>query len=227
MTEEARAVPEPRRLPLALLLTPYVALVIAAYVGDALGPGLINSHPLLQMFLNPRNRWLLLASPNVDVVPFFVVGFFRLVLTDPIGFAIGWQYGDAAIAWAEKHTGAESGEAIRLIEQWFNKAAPLVIFIAPSFFWCILAGAARMRIRLFVALNVSGTIARLVLFRVAGDAFRDELETVLEWVQRYQFPLIGLSVVLVVFQVWRGGGRDLETPAELAAELEAEGDDHA
>jgi membrane protein DedA with SNARE-associated domain len=227
MNEGATEAPAPRRLPLALLLTPYVAFVIAAYVGDAFGPGLINSHPLLQMFINPRNRWLLLASPNVDAVPFFVVGFFRLVLTDPIGFVIGWQYGDAAIAWAEKHTGAESSGAIQTIQRWFNKAAPLVIFIAPSFFWCILAGATRMRVRVFVTLNVTGTIARLVLFRVAGEAFRDELETVLEWIQRYQFPLIGVSVALVLLQVWRSGGRDLETPSELAAELEGEGDvDH-
>jgi membrane protein DedA with SNARE-associated domain len=226
MTEEATEAPAPRRLPLALLLTPYVALIVAGYVGDIFGPNLINSHPLLQMFLNPRNRYLLLASPNVDVVPFFVVGFFRLVLTDPIGFVIGWQYGDAAIAWAERQTGAESSGTIKTIQRWFNKAAHLVIFIAPSFFWCILAGAARMRVRVFVALNVTGTVARLVLFRVAGDAFRDELETVLEWIQRYQLPLIGLSAVLVLVQVWRSGGRDLETPSELAAELEGEGEEH-
>ena len=226
MTEEATEAPHERRLPLALLLTPYVALVIAGYVGDIFGANLINTHPLLQMFLNPRNRFLLLASPNVDVVPYFVVGFFRLVLTDPIGFVIGWQYGDAAIAWAEKHTGAESSGAVRTIQRWFNKAAPLVIFIAPSFFWCILAGAARMRVRVFVALNITGTIARLVLFRVTGDAFRDELETVLEWVQRYQFPIIGVSAALVLLQVWRSSGRDLEMPSELAAELEGEGDDH-
>jgi membrane protein DedA with SNARE-associated domain len=224
MTEEGTQAQAPRRLPLVLLLTPYVALGIAGYVGDIFGANLINSHPLLQMFLNPRNRYLLLASPNVDVVPYFVVGFLRLVLTDPIGFVIGWQYGDAAIAWAEKHTGAESSGAVQTLQRWFNKAAPLVIFIAPSFFWCILAGAGRMRVRTFVALNVSGTIARLVLFRVTGDAFRDELETVLEWVQRYQFPIIGVSAALVLLQVWRSGGRDLETPAELAAEIEGEGD---
>jgi membrane protein DedA with SNARE-associated domain len=225
MTGEATAAATPRRVPLALLLTPYVALVVAGYAGDILGPHLITTHPLLQMFLNPRNRYLLLASPHVDALAFFVVGFFRLVLTDPIGFVIGWQYGDAAIAWAEKQTGAESSGAVRTIERWFNKAAPVVIFIAPSFFWCVLAGAARMRVRVFVALNVAGTVARLILFRMAGDAFRDQLDTILDWVQRYQFPLIGISLVVVVLQVWRSGGRDLESPAELAAEIEGEVDE--
>src|SRR3712207_8148072 len=42
---------------------------------------LITERPLLQMFLNPRNRYLILASVQVDLVPFFVVGFLRLTLT--------------------------------------------------------------------------------------------------------------------------------------------------
>jgi len=206
------------RIPLPWLLTPYVALVAVGYVADIIGPHLITTHPLLQMFLNPRNRYLLLASPHVAAVPFFIIGFVRLVLTDPIGFVIGWQYGDAAIAWAEKRMGDDGG-VVRTVERWFGKAAPLVIFIAPSFYWCVLAGASRMKVRLFIALNVSGTIARLVLFRVAGDAFRDQLQSVLDWIQRYQFWLIGASLVLVALQVWRSGGRDLETPNELAEEL--------
>ena len=89
----------------------------------------------------------------------------------------------------------------------------------------MLAGAARMRVRLFVTLNIAGTIARLVLFRLAGDAFRSQLETVLDWVQRYQWWLVAASAVLVLLQVWRGGGRDLESPAELAAEIEGEADE--
>jgi membrane protein DedA with SNARE-associated domain len=225
MAEETTGAVEPRRLPLALLLTPYVALVVASYVGDILGPRLITEHPLLQMFINPKNRYLLLASPNVDAVPFFLVGFFRLVLTDPIGFAIGWQYGDRAVAWAEKQMGNDAGGLVRTVERWFNKAAPLVIFIAPGFMWCILAGAARMKVRTFVALNVAGTITRLILFRMAGDAFREQIESTLDWVQRYQMPLIALSAVVVMLQVWRGGGRDLESPAELASEIEGDADE--
>jgi membrane protein DedA with SNARE-associated domain len=220
MDEPAATSPAARRIPLPWLLTPYVALVVVGYVADIIGPHLITTHPLLQMFLNPRNRYLLLASPHVATVPFYVVGFFRLVLTDPIAFVIGWQYGDAAIEWAEKRMG-DAG-AIRTIERWFGKAAPVIIFIAPSFYWCVLAGAARMRVRTFIALNISGTIARLVLFRVAGDAFRDQLQSVLDWVQHYQWWLIGASFLLVGLQVWRSGGRDLERPTELAAEIIAE-----
>src|SRR5947209_2727787 len=105
--------PGGRRIPLPWLLTPYMAFVVAGYAADVIGPHLILTHPLLEMFLNPRNRYLLLASPHVDVVPFYVVGFFRLVLTDPIGFIIGWQYGESAIAWAER----KMGKDVRTIER--------------------------------------------------------------------------------------------------------------
>ena len=211
---------EPRRIPLPWLLTPFAATVVVAYIGDIVGPKLIVDHPLLQMILNPRNRYLLLASPRVDAVPFFIFGFIRLVLTDPIAFILGWQYGDAAIAWAERKMGDEGG-MIRTVERWFGKAAPVVIFIAPSFYWCLLAGASRMKPRVFIALNVSGTISRLILFRVVGDALRDELENVLDWIQRYQWWLVGLSLVIVAIQVWRGGERGvLETPSEMAEDIE-------
>src|SRR5687767_14576631 len=146
-----------RRIPLAWLLAPYAVVVVAGYVGDIVGPKLIVDHPLLQIIINPRNRWLLLASPQLDAVTFFVVGFFRLVLTDPIAFLLGWQYGDTAIRWAERKMGDNVG-MIETVQRWFGKAAPVVIFIAPSFYWCVLAGAARMKPRLFIALNVAGTI---------------------------------------------------------------------
>lgn len=212
---------EPRRIPLPWLLAPYAVMVVLSYVGDVVGPSLINESPLLQIFINPRNRWLLLASPQVDAIPFFVVGFIRLILTDPIAFVLGWQYGDAALSWVEKKTGDQGGY-IRKVERWFGKVAPLVILIAPSFNWCVLAGASRMRPRLFIALNAIGTIGRLVLFRVAGEAFREELEDVLGFVQRYQWWLVGLSFLVVAVQVSRRGGKAIETPEEMAAEIEAE-----
>ena len=190
---------EARRIPLPWLLTPVVIANVVALVADIAGPNLIVTHPLLQIALQPRNRYLLLGSPNIDTIPFYVVGFVRLVLTDPIAFILGWQYGDAAIAWAERRMG-DSG-VIRTIERWFGRVAPVVILIAPSMYWCILAGASRMKPRLFIALNVTGTIGRLVLFRLAGDAFRVQLEDVLDWIQRYQVWLIAASAVLVVIQL--------------------------
>jgi membrane protein DedA with SNARE-associated domain len=209
---------EPRRIPLPWLLSVFVASMVLGFVGDIAGPKLINDHPLLQIALNPRNRWLLLATPQLSAASFYVVGFLRLVSTDPIGYVLGYQYGEKAVGWAEKQMG-DTGGVIKMIQRGFGKVAPLVILIMPSFYWCVLAGAARMRLRTFVTLNIIGTIGRLILFRLAGHAFRDELQDVLKFVQRYQWPLVGVSFLFVAITVWRSGG--IETPDELADDIES------
>jgi membrane protein DedA with SNARE-associated domain len=213
---------EPRRIPLKWLLAVVVLNTIVGYGGDIVGPSLINDHPLLQIALTARNRWLLLATPQLGAVAFYTVGFLRLVSTDPIAYLLGWQYGDKAKAWAEKQIGDENG-FIRKIEGWFGKAAPLVILIMPSFYWCVLAGSSRMKPKVFITLNVIGTIGRLLLFRLAGAAFRDQLEDLLDLVQRYQWWLVGATVVFVAISLFRQGGDGIESPSEMAAEIE-EGD---
>jgi membrane protein DedA with SNARE-associated domain len=212
---------ERRRIPLPILLTPIVILAVVGTVADVIGPGLITERPLLQMFMNPRNRYLLLASPQVDTVPFFVVGFVRLVLTDPLFFLLGVQYGDAALRWAERKLDDDIG-FIRTAERFFARFGSAIILIAPSGYLCLLAGATGMRTRRFVILNVAGTTGRLVLFRVLGETFKDELLSVLGFIQRYQWWLIALSLVVVAIQSRRKrSSGTLPSPSELEEEIEA------
>ena len=210
-----------RRIPLPWLITPIVAFIAAGTVADIIGPRLITTHPLVQMFFNPRNRYLLLASPQVDAVSFFGVGFIRLVLTDPIGFLLGRQYGDAALKWAGDKMG-DGGRFVTTLQRWFGKAGPVIILIAPNLQMCLLAGASKMRTRVFLAMNIIGTIGRLVLIRMAGEAFNDELESALEFIQRNQWKLVAISFVLIGTQTIRSRRRGrLETPAEIEREIEA------
>lgn len=211
-----------RRVPLRWLLAPIVALTVVGFVADIVGPGLINERPLLQMALNARNRYLLLASPQVGALEFFLVGFVRLTLTDPIGYVLGRQYGDAAVRWMEKRSD-ENGAMAQTVLRWFGKAAPVVVLVAPNLYVCMLAGATGMRPRVFVPLNLAGTVGRLLLFRLAGEAFRDELLDVLEWIQRYQWYLIAASFVLVSLQVRRARSQGtLESVSEMESEIIAE-----
>jgi membrane protein DedA with SNARE-associated domain len=210
-----------RRIPLPWLITPIVVLALMGTVADILGPKLIVEHPQLQMFLNPRNRYMILAAATVEAVPFFIIGFTRLVLTDPLGFLLGRQYGDAALKWAGEKMGDE-GKFVRRVERIFGKAAPVIVVVAPNLYMCILAGASGMRTRVFITLNVLGTIGRLVLFRIAGHAFRDELLSLVDWIGRNQKWLIMLSLVVVALQSLRSRKRGtLETVSEIEAEIEA------
>lgn len=210
-----------RRIPLPLLVTPIVILSVLGTIADVIGPGLINEHPLLQMFLNPRNRYLLLASPQIDAVPFLVVGFTRLVLTDPLFYLLGAQYGEGALRWAERKLG-DTG-FIAGLERFFSRFGSIIVLVAPSGYICLLAGAAGMSVRRFAVLNVTGTVSRLLLFRFLGETFKDELFAVLGFIQRYQWWLVGLSFLVVALQSRkRGDAGTARPPSEIEAELEAE-----
>ncbi|HEX2700071.1 MAG TPA: hypothetical protein VHM89_07700 [Acidimicrobiales bacterium] len=210
------------RRSLYLLLSPIVVLTALSYVGDALAPTLVNSHPIWLILLNSRKRYLALASPQIDVVTFVVVGVARQLLSDPLYYFIGRRYGDAGVRWLERKLG-EGAAGVTMFEGWFKKAAYPMVAIAPNPIICVLAGASKMKTGAFVVLNVSGTIVTIVLLRIFGDAFSSPLESVLRFLRRYQWQLTVVSVALVVVQIVmarRSGTSDLESVSSLERELE-------
>ena len=210
------------RRKLTLLLIPIIALTVAGTLADWFAAAIIVRHPLLEMFLNPRIRYLTLVANRVEPVAFFLVGFFRLVLTDPLFYLLGLWYGDAALRWMERRG---NPRVVRAAEGWFAKAAYPIVFIAPNGFVCLLAGATGMAPVVFVALNVTGTIIRLVTVRALANVLERPLEAVLRVVDRYQWWIVGVSVALGVFEWWwrrRRGEPPIQSPAEVERELEGQ-----
>jgi membrane protein DedA with SNARE-associated domain len=208
------------RASLTLLVVPMVAVTAVAQVGDALAPTLLVEHPLLLVAMIPRTRYLVLTAPLVDVVPFFVVGLVRLVLTDPVFFAFGRRYGDVGIRWIERKSG--SPRTVQTAERWFRKASHPIVAVAPNNLVCVLAGATGMRTAPFLVLNLGGTAARMALVVWIGDLFSDQLLDVTDFVGRYRWWLTGISVSLVTISVWRArhtGRSEIETVGEVEAEL--------
>ena len=199
-------------------------MTIVGFLADLLAPALIDKRPLLQMFLNPRNRYLVLAAPQVDPLPFFLVGFFRLTLTDPLGYLLGYLYGDAALRWIESKLGEDRETGlVAIVERFFAKASYVIVVVAPNLYVCILAGATGMRPRVFITLNVVGTMCRLALIWWAGDVFEEELDHVLDFIADNRLWLLGLSAVVVGLQVWRARKSGaLETVGEIEDEFEQE-----
>ena len=220
MDDDARR----RRRRLTLLLTPVVCLVIASNVGSALAPTLVNEHPLLLIALDARTRHLALVANYVDAVPYYTVGFFRLVLSDPLFYLLGFWYGEAALNWVEKRAGG-LGRFLRQAEGFFGKAAYPLVFLAPNNYICLFAGASRMHPAAFIGLNASGTLMRLYLVRVVGDALSSPIDSVLGFIRDYQIPLTVGSVLLVLVHLYaerRRGTGELDSVRELEEELEGE-----
>lgn len=213
-----------RRLRLRLLLTPIVILSFAGVFADWFAAALIDSHPLLQMMLNGRIRYLLGASNQIDAVPFFVVGFLRQVLTDPLFYLLGLWYGEAALRWMEQKTG-ETG-LVPWLKRAFDRYGAIIIAVAPNGYVCLLAGAAGMKVRKFIALNVGGTIVRLILIRLLAKSIEPQIDTALDWVGRYRIQIIVVSIGLFALQSLtnrsKGKKGELQGVGALEKELEAE-----
>src|SRR5688500_9328512 len=76
------------RIPLPFLLAPFAVAAGASTVADWTWPSMVTDHPLLLITLSSKNRFLLLTAPQLGIVAFFVVGFLRLVVTDPLTYLL-------------------------------------------------------------------------------------------------------------------------------------------
>ena len=220
MKERAR----PTRARLWIVLGPLLVLVVAAQIGDAFAPTLAVDHPLLLITLNSRNRILILTTISLDALSYYGVGFVRLLVSDPLFFILGYWYGDAGVAWVEKRS-ASFGSMLRAWELMFQKAAWVLVAVAPNNFICLFAGAAGMAPAVFITLNVVGTIGRLYLIRVLGETFDAPLDDLLGFIRDYRLPLTILTVALVVLTVVmdrRAGKGEIEALTHIEDELGTE-----
>ncbi len=207
-----------------MLLVPIGLLIIGAQIGQAFVAKLAVEHPLLLIALDPRNRHMILASGRLDSWSFYVVGTGRLLLSDPLFYLLGYWYGDTAINWMNRR-GGSIGQALKQAEWAFSKAMYPMLFVLPNNYICLFAGAQRMSPATFLTINITGTIARLVLIRWVGDLFEEPLKDVLGFFKEYQLQLTIAGVAAIVLQLLydhlRGTG-EIEALTELEHELEQE-----
>lgn len=217
----------PGRLTVTLVVGMVVLSLVAGWAGDILFAQLVDRHPLALIALTPRNRNLALTTNVLDPVSYYGVGFLRLVFSDPFYYLLGWWYGDRAIAWTERRS-RSYGPFVRDGERWFRKLSYPLVFAAPNNIICSLAGATGMRPAVFLALNGSGTVARLVAIRVLGATFESPLSGIVDWIGRYRTPILVLSALAVAWTIFgelRGDDSELKTLAELEQEaLDPDGD---
>jgi membrane protein DedA with SNARE-associated domain len=197
----------PSRRAMTLVTVPLVVLVVASYVGDALAPSLVDTHPAWLIALNARNRNLVLVSNSLDAWSFYGIGIVRLLISDPLFFLLGFWYGDAAVRWMERRT-RTWGQMLREFEGWFGKLAYPLVFIAPNNVICLFAGAAGMPLRAFFAVNLAGTVFRLWMIRRVGEAFDGPIDGIVGWIGDHRAPLlvvtIGLVLVSIALEARRG-----------------------
>lgn len=193
---------------LKFLIGPVIFLVICSNLANVFWATLVDSHPLLLIALSSINRYLILVSDKLDPVSYYTVGTLRLLVSDPLFFLLGYWYGDRALEWMDARA-PNYGPMLRRFQRLFGRAAWPLVLIAPNNFICLFAGAAGMRVSLFFAVNLVGTVSRLYLIRVLGDTFSSPIDSVRDFIGEYRWWLFGLSAIAVAWSLrseFSGGG---------------------
>jgi membrane protein DedA with SNARE-associated domain len=203
--------PPPRWAPLALMS--WITLVVMGYWATIVSPDWADSRPLDLMALHSRVRHLVAASArDVDPLMYTVIGTIRLSLSFWVTYLVGRAFGRKVLLWFGKYLGS-SREQIHNLLAGFHKAEWVIVpFFVGSNLVAAITGIARTPLRRLIPLVYLGIAGRLLLWWVIGRVAEDEVDSVLDFVGRYQRPALIVTAVLVVgaitFNVRRG--RDFE-----------------
>ena len=175
-------------------------LFVIGTIGTNVGPALVDERPLLVLMLSSRNRNLLGSIPYVDALTFFSVGFVRLLLAAVALFLVGRWYGERALAWTEAQVG-EMPAVYRATERVTRRVGWLAVLLMPgSNIVCLLVGHLKMPPARFVALAVAGIALRLAVLWSGGKQVEDQIQSVVGWINGYQWWLVGGLFALTLFQ---------------------------
>ncbi len=182
-----------------LTLVAFVLLVIATNIASAVWARWVDINPEGLLMLSSRNRYLALTlAAGVPVATYVLIAFVRIGAAFVVCHMIGRAYHDDAIGWFRKYLGV-TPETIDTFNRGFARAEWVLIpFFAGSNIVAALSGVHRTPpARLAVLLSV-GIAARLALMWWLARTFEAQLVDFLEWLQRYQWWAVGISIAVVL-----------------------------
>jgi hypothetical protein len=182
-----------------LTLVAFVALVIATNVASAVWARWVDTNPEGLLVLSSRNRYLALTlAAGVPVATYVVIAFLRIAAAFVVCHMIGRAYHDDAIGWFRKYLGV-TPETIDTFNRGFARAEWfLVPFFAGSNIVAALSGVHRTPPVRLAALLTIGIAGRLALMWWLARTFESQLVEFLEWLQRYQWWAVGISIAVVL-----------------------------
>ena len=204
-----------------MIVTPIIVLISIGTVANAIHPTLVKNHPLLLVALEPRNRWIILVADKVEFWPLLIFGTLRRLASDPLFFLLGHLYGDGAVRWAERKFDFGTG-TVQKIEKIFQKAGPVLVFLAPGALVCVLAGATGMSPALFFVLNIVGTIVIVTLLYNFASVVEGPVDAINDFYGNNFKWLTVVTVILTALYIWnqwRQGKTEIQSLVNLEDEL--------
>jgi hypothetical protein len=187
----------PRWGPIVLVV--YVGLIVATNVATAVWARWVNTNPEGLLLLSSRNRYLALTlASGVTVPTWAAISYLRIVAAFVTLHLLGRAYRDDILRFLKRFVGVTQ-EAIDVFNRGFGRFEWLLIsFFAGSNIVAALSGIHRTTVRTLAVWLTIGIAARLALMWWLARTFEDWLIDFLEWLQRWQWPIVAVSVVAVV-----------------------------
>ena len=181
------------------VLAAFVGLVICTNVAGAVWARWIDTNPEGLLALSSRNRYLVLAlTAGISLWSYAVIATLRISVAFAVCHLIGRAYRDQALNWFTRYLGI-SPESLDAFQRGFEKAQwVLVPFFVGSNIVAVLSGIHRTTVTKLVLLVSTGIAGRLVVMWWLARTFEDPLTRFLRWVDRYQWWLVAISVLVVV-----------------------------
>ena len=187
------------------VLTFTTLLFVIGTIGSNIGPALVDNHPSWVLALSSRNRNLFGSVPYIDVVPYAAIGFVRILIAGIALYFVGRWYGQKALGWVEGNLG-ELPAIYRWTEKAVEKGGSIALVLMPgSNVVCLLLGHKQMSIRRFIPLLSIGIVIKLVVLRLGGDQFEDQIRSFLKGIEQYQWYVVAALFGLSFFQSMRKG----------------------
>lgn len=200
--EEVRAATEHPHLPppwAPFALAAFVGLVLCSTAANVVWSSWADDFPAGLLALSSRQRYLVLSvAGGISPVAYAVIGAARLAAAFVVCHLIGRAYHDQALTWMTRYLG-QTPEGIASFQRGFTTAEIFLIpFFAGSNLVAVLSGIHRTSAARLATLLAIGLAGRLALMWWLAHAFEDQLLDFLDFLQRYQWWAIGLSVVVVL-----------------------------
>jgi membrane protein DedA with SNARE-associated domain len=200
-----------------VVLSLTAVLFTAGTIGSNLGPAWVDDRPAVLLTMSSRNRNLFGSVPFIDPLPYAAIGFTRILVAGVALYLVGRWYGQRAITWFEGQVG-ELPPVYRWFQTGMDKAGWLLVVLMPgSNLVCLMAGHRRMNARWFIPLLSVGIVGKLIVLWAGGKAFENQIRTFLDWIDGYQWWIVGALFALSFLQSFRRARRDIP---EVLAEIE-------
>ena len=197
VAEEIVPTPAPRTGPIWVVA--FAGLVVCTNVAAASWVTMDDEHPASLLLLSSRNRFLVATVPSgISPLEWAVLATLRLGAAAIVCHMLGRAYGDQALRWFWKFLGMPA-EQVTKFETAFARAEWAVIpfFVGSNIVW-VLSGAAKTTWKRLVPLAAIGLAGRLALLWWLSKEFESEVRSTLRWLDRYQWYVLGASIVIVV-----------------------------